>query len=142
MFKIKSLLLSIIFLFLSCSNYEPNKHNYHEIKDYNINWSDIFIQDDDDYLVYFYSERCGHCNEIKQDVISFSLEDIFPLYFICTDIEVIIGPTKDLIGVDSIDDFYIFGTPFLIRIYQHAIASYYVGSNEVKDYISILKNNY
>ena len=138
--KLKLLVLPITFLG-SCSNQASViKHNYHEIRDHLISWSDVFIQNEDDYIVYFYSERCGHCNDIKQDVISFYLEDIFPMYFVCTDIEAIIGPSNDLLGIDNINDFYIFGTPFLSRLISHKVDSYFVGSEEVKECISILKN--
>ena len=137
--KLKFLLFPF-FLLVSCSTEELIYHNYHETKSCLISWSDVFNQNEDDYLVYFYSESCGHCNEIKQDVISFYLEDIYPMYFVCTDIEVVLGPKNNLVGIDNIDDFYIFGTPFLLNLVDHAVSSYYAGANEVKDYISILKN--
>ena len=137
--KFKCLLFPLLLL-SSCSSEEPIYHNYHEIKCSLISWSDVFVQEEDDYLVYFYSERCGHCKEIKQDIISFYLEDIYSMYFVCTDIEVTFGPNKNLAGIDNIDDFYIFGTPFLLNLVEHKVSAYYIGANEVKEHISILKN--
>lgn len=32
----------------------------------------ITSQDEDEYLVYYYSENCGYCNEIKQKVLNFA----------------------------------------------------------------------
>ena len=136
MHRFKYLLL-LSFLLFSCSD-DATIHNYHEIKEHLISWNSVFEQSEDDYLVYFYSERCGHCNEIKQYVISFYLEGSYPMYFVCSDFEVVLGPKKDLKGIDNIDDFYIFGTPFLVRILLHSIESYYVGVEEVKQCISIL----
>ena len=136
MHRFKYLLL-LPFLLLSCSE-DVTIHNYHEIREHLISWNSVFEQSEDDYLVYFYSERCRHCNEIKQYVISFYLEGSCPMYFVCSDFEVVLGPKKDLKGIDNIDDFYIFGTPFLVRILLHSIESYYVGVEEVKQCISIL----
>ena len=136
-------ILNLLFLSLvsicSCSDSKtPIAHNYHEIKNHLISWGDIFAQDSDDYYVYFYSERCGHCKEIKQDVISLYLTYRFDFYFVCTDIKAVFGSPIDLIGIDDIDDFYIFGIPFLIHLVEHQLSEYHQGSKEVKDCISIL----
>ena len=40
--------------------------------------------------------------------------------------------------IDSIDDFYIFGTPFMIEIKEHSVSGYYAGANEILESISIL----
>ena len=140
--KFKTLFF-LTLLFASCSQEtEPAKHNYHEIKDSQISWSDIFVQEEDSYYVYFYSELCGHCSDIKQDVISFYLKEEYVLYFVCTDYEKVTGPKKDLKGIDNIDEFYIFGTPFMVLLDDHIISDYYVGSSEILELISILENNY
>ena len=134
---IKSLVIPLLILCGCNANNQPEEqHNYHEIKDRLILWNNIFNQDEDDYLVYFYSERCGYCNEIKQDVLKFYLQEYMPMYFVCTDYDVVVGPRSDLTGVDSIEDFFIFGTPFLARLKQHIVFNYYVGVSEIRDYIS------
>ena len=133
----KLILSTLIAMLASCSSYETIKHNYHEIKDHLISLSDIFIQEEDTYLVYFYSERCGHCNELKQDILSYYFKQITPMYFICTDIEIVTGPPKDLLGISDINEFYIFGTPFLTLIKDGTVADYYVGKVQILDFISI-----
>ena len=135
--KIISLVIPLLILCGCKSNQTTEEsHNYHEIKDRIIEWNYIFEQEEDDYLVYFYSERCGYCNEIKQDIIRFYLNEYMPMYFVCTDYDVVIGPKSDLTGVDNIDDFFIFGTPFLSRLLNHKVANYYVGVSEIRNYIS------
>ena len=131
-----------LLLLCGCSPQKPpeEEHNYHEIKDKLIDWNYIFEQEENDYLVYFYSERCGYCNEIKQDIIKFYLAEIIPMYFVCTDFDAVVGPRGDLTGVDNIDDFYIFGTPFLSRLKNHKIANYYVGVSEIRSFISTYKS--
>ena len=112
-------------------------HNYHEIKDRIINWEYIFEQEENDYYVYFYSEKCGYCNDIKQEVIKFYLAQFVTMYFVCTDYEVVVGPRSDLTDINIIDEFYIFGTPFLARLLNHKISNYYVGVNEIRDFIDM-----
>ena len=137
MHKLISLVLPLMLL-VGCT---PNKsieekHNYHEIKDRLIAWNDIFIQEEEEYYVYFYSERCGHCNDIKQNIINFYYKDVVYMYFVCTDIDSVTGPRSDIKGIDNIDDFYIFGTPFLTQLSSHKINDYYVGVSEIKGFIS------
>lgn len=140
--KFKTLLF-LTLIFTSCNQeIEPVKHNYLEIKDSLIPWSDVFIQEENSYYVYFYSELCGHCSDIKQDVISFYLKEEYVLYFVCTDYEKVIGPKKDLTGINNTDDFYIFGTPFMVLIEDHIVSEYYAGSGEILELISILENYY
>ena len=138
--KCKSLLIPLLVLCGCTTTKKEELHNYHEIKDRQIEWNSIFKQEEEDYLVYFYSERCGYCNEIKQDVLKFYLADYLPMYFVCTDYDAVVGPRSDLTGVDNIDDFYIFGTPFLARLLEHKIANYYVGVSEIRQFISGYKS--
>ena len=138
----KTICIVIPLLLLLGCNQKSNAqvtHNYHETKSSLIPWSDIFSQEEEDYLVYFYSELCGHCNEIKQTVISFYLKELIDMYFVCTDIEAVFGNKKDMTGVDNVDDFYICGTPFLARIEEHQVSEYYVGSNAIVSYINQFK---
>lgn len=133
--KIICLLTSLCLLGCKSEKTKEENHNYHEIKSCLLNWSDVFNQSETDYLVYFYSERCGHCNEIKNEIISYYYSTDNKLYFVCTDIDSVIGPVKDLTGIDNIDDFYIFGTPFLIRIYEFMVKEYYAGTKAILNFI-------
>ena len=63
-------------LILGCS---PNKeakaieYDYSDVADLTICWNDILSVESDKYFAYIYSRTCGHCNEIKQDVITYAL---------------------------------------------------------------------
>ena len=57
------------------------------------------------------------------------------MYFVCTDIDAVFGSQTDLTGINNITDFYIFGTPFLARLVEHAISIYYVGASAILDFI-------
>ena len=132
--------LSLVLPILLITGCEPKKqvqkeqHNYHEIKDRLIDFANVFDQAEFDYLVYFYSERCAHCNEIKNDVITYYLNSDKDMYFVCTDLDVVFGPQSDLTGIDNIDDFHIFGTPFLVRMVEHKVNEYYAGTRAILSY--------
>ncbi len=131
-------LLAFSLIISSCGSIEePIKHNYHEIKDRLLNWNQIFEPSEDYYQIYFYSERCGHCNDIKQDILNYYFKSITAMYFVCTDYEVILGPKSDLTGIDNVDEFYIFGTPFLVEFKDHKVDNYYVGKEQIISFISI-----
>ena len=112
-----------------------------EIKDYSevdtsISWNEVFSFEGE-YLVYFYSEHCAHCKEIKSLVLTYYSEHIETMYFVCTDEYAIFSKGDNLIGMKSIEDFYILGTPFLIRIYEKELVNYYAGSSKISEYIDM-----
>ena len=101
-----------------------------------ISWYEVFSFNGE-YLVYFYSEHCAHCKEIKNEVLYYYSKHIETMYFVCTDEYAVFSKGDNLIGMTSIDDFYILGTPFLIRIYEKELVNYYAGSSKIAEYIDM-----
>ncbi len=135
--KLSSLIIPIFVLTGCQAKAKPVvQHNYHEIKDRRINWEDIFSQEESDYLVYFYSEHCGYCSSIKNEVISYYLKTDKVMYFVCTDLGATFGPQSNLVGIDNVTNFYIFGTPFLVRIMEFKVLEYYVGASSILEFIN------
>ena len=144
----KSLLIcGLIIISVSCSKSSKESissiiYDYDLTQDKTIEWNDLFNQNPDFYYVYVYSPKCGYCNDIKQDVLNYCFNLSSSMYFVCTDNDIVIGPPKDLVGLNNIEEFYIFGTPFLIEVKERAVANYYAGKEEILAFISIwLKNN-
>ena len=48
-------------------------HEYFEVEDMSINWSDILNQNKTTYYVYIYSTTCNHCKELKNWIIETAL---------------------------------------------------------------------
>lgn len=98
-----------------------------------INWVDTFKQEEDDYLVFFHSDTCSHCQEIMGDVIAFANSSIKKTYF--ANIESpegkmpIVKGSEPLLDIDNISDFYIPGTPTLIEIKEGVV----IANNPGKD---------
>ena len=135
------LLLFTCLLLTGCgaTNTKPEKQYDYEDVTRHIDWYDSFDQEENEYLVYYYSDTCSHCSRIKNDIIEYYFSNIETLYFVNTNQNSVFGKTKDLTGLSDIESFYIFGTPFLIRFKDWKISDYYPGSNSVLTYINSKK---
>ena len=133
----KSLLIcGLIIISVSCSKSSKESissiiYDYDLTQDKTIEWNNLFNQNPDFYYVYVYSPKCGHCNDIKQDVISYSLDkDNF--YFVLFDTNV---PTSefylDCVGSKDVKDVSIAGTPSLLTIENHILIKNIAGSNAI-----------
>lgn len=108
-------------------------HDYGEVRDIHISYENIFKMPEDDYLVYFYSLYCGHCLEIKDEVIEFALCEDGGIYFVREAPEVAVIKEEDVItGVDDIADFGILGYPSLVEIKEGAVALSVAGAEPVR----------
>ena len=103
-----------------------------------IKWVEVFEQEEDRYLVYFYSETCGYCKNIKEEFISYYLLNKEKIYFVDAIKEnaVFHGGASALLGVNCIEDFYVPGTPFLAEITNWAVTNYYAGMEAIRMYVS------
>lgn len=134
----KSLLL-LVLLLSGCSNTHANiitkEYDYLDVSTH-IDWIDVFSQVEDLYLVYFYSLTCGHCKEIKQDILSYYFSSNETIYFVQADENTVYGSSGELIGISDISNLFIYGTPFLIKLENHSLIEYYGGEKEIREYIN------
>ena len=133
----KKVILLLCSLLVSCGSSHKEavvEYDYSDVSTH-IDWYDSFVQEEDDYLVYYYSETCSHCNSIKQQVIRYYLSEKEPMYFVNTNLNSKFGPVKELSGINDIDSFYIFGTPFLLRVKEHMVSDYYPGTKKILEYL-------
>ncbi len=132
----KILLLPIVtFLLTSCTTKQKEQtkgFDYEDVVNLTIDWEAIMSVESKDYYAYIYSPICGHCNEIKQEVICYSLIHYGTLYFVeySSDIP-IINDKEALIDKDKVEDLGIVGTPSMFRIINHVVKENIVGSKEI-----------
>ena len=137
----KTILITLPFLLICCStpykseNGEPIKYDYDDIPS-KIEWNDIFSQEEKEYKVYFFSRTCAHCSNIKDIFLKYYFSYVENVYISETDENTVFGPLSDLTGIDKIEDFYIFGTPFLVNIKNWTVTYYYSGEKAIREYIS------
>ena len=86
------------------------------INNHEILWLDVLKQEENNYLVFIYSETCGHCHDMMDEIIDFAKSEILPTYFINTqNYEVpIFKEIKE--NITSIDELGILGTPSILEI--------------------------
>ena len=132
-------LLPLSLCLLSCQStsnsqettYILPKHDYSEIIDKTIKWNDLFNQGQLLYYVYIYSVTCSHCQNIKDEIISKSLE-LDNFYFIEYKKDIPIIKNASLtIGMNDIKDIGILGTPTLIWILDKEVAKNLAGEKEI-----------
>jgi len=144
----KRLSLLSLALLLSCSpsaNASDSGENAQEstsFLDYSevttqIKWVDIFEQEEERYLIYFYSEYCGYCRDIKEEFLTYYFGADEKIYFVDSIKEKAVykSGAEWIIGVNNIDDFFIPGTPFLVEISNWNVTNYYIGVSAIRLYI-------
>lgn len=133
--------LSICLLLVSCTKekqIESLIYEYEDVKHLSLEWNNLFIVEDDDYYTYIYSETCGHCRDIKQEVITKSLETE-KIYFVLFNKEIpIISDKEVVIGKNDFESLGIIGTPTLFRIQNHMISEHHVGSHDILETLTNL----
>ena len=122
-------------LMIGCSNNEEAKaieYDYSDVAFLTICWNDILNVDSLEYFAYIYSSTCGHCSEIKQEVISYALVNKGSLYFVPfnKDIPIINDRTIPIEKV-KVEDLGIVGTPSMFLIVNHVVKENYVGKKEI-----------
>ena len=144
--KLRILPFVLTVLFASCSpakSEQMSKNTFSEYKqaiDPKIMWSDCLSQNEDHYLVFFYSDTCAHCHEIMGDVLLFKEANILKMYFLNTreqDIKIPISINTDsTIGIDATDDLFIAGTPTIIEVESWKVKANVAGTDNCLTFLN------
>ena len=124
-------LISILVLVLSACEPEPEPEpielDYLDFPNHLItSYNDAEKINENKYVVYYYSETCGHCHTIKQDVLEF-FEDFETLPFYILNI----FRTTDY---STLEEFI--GTPTVFVMSDDQVSETYIGVDEVYEFIS------
>lgn len=133
--KLLSLTFILLTLLSSCSIRNDSDliyEDYNQLEEYQITLKDLFSQSNSEYFVYIYSFSCLHCQNIKEEVISFVISEKYPTYLIeyTKDIP-ISNNVEDCIGSSSYADVTIKGTPSLLQIKNGYLILNVAGSKEI-----------
>lgn len=139
----KIFLMALLMLMCGCQKQanrsQQKTYDYTDVADYFIEWSGILSQKEEEYMVYVFSYSCGHCKDIKQDILKAIIENERTIYLIEFSYEIPIVDNNSVYeGVDRYEDLGIIGTPTLFSISNKAVKDRYTGSKEI---ISTLYNN-
>ena len=115
---------------------ESYQYDYKDVAQFTINKEEIFSFANNSYYVYFYKENCSHCNSIKQAIIEEAINRNDIYFFDDTnDILKVKDLKNSIIGISKSEDIFIYGTPMLINILQGEISSYYLGTEQILNFI-------
>ena len=124
--KLHTLSLLLAAVFTSCSPSKSESSSKNAVQEYGIiikqeiNLSDCLSQEEEDYLVFFHSDTCGHCKEIIDDVTLFASSNIIKTYFLNVSKSENKVPRCSLedvdIGIDKFSDLKIVGTPTIVEV--------------------------
>lgn len=141
----KLLSFSLLLAIVGCSNssitesldYTPSfSHDYDEVGERFITWESLFDINNDWYFVYVFSYTCGHCQNIKNEVIEYSLNhDNFYFVEYSKDIP-ILATVEETINQTEIQYVGILGTPSLLEVYNKVLINNVAGEKEISKIIA------
>ena len=143
----KLILLPLITLIVSCKpqTSSNSKIDYGIMERQSVTWAECLSQTESNYLVFFYSETCSSCREIKRDVVVFATSNVVKTYFLdvakpinnvqtCPEDEIVVG-------VDNIEDLYIVATPTFIEVENGRTTVNVVGKERCLGLLETLQNS-
>ena len=103
---------------------------------YQIPWLELLNQRENNYLVFVYSETCGYCHDMLDEIIDFALSDILPTYFINTQNNEVPISSEYVTNISDINALSIRGTPTVIEVKEGVVISNSAGLDECLNYLA------
>lgn len=115
---------------------EITHHNYFEIENKSVLWSQVFEVDKSNYFVYYYSPTCSHCAELKDWIIEKALE-LGNVYFVKESaMDVISKDVSESIGARTVDKISIQGYPSLLQIENKTVIKNAAGKTQIQNILN------
>ena len=106
------------------------------VADNSIKWQNILNQEENKYIVFFYSETCAYCHEMQEEVIDFAITCPLKTYFLdVMENEVPIDSNKKN-GVSNYEEASINGTPSILEIENATITANISGIDDCLTYLN------
>ena len=86
------------------------------IKNKEIPWLEALNQEENHYIIFVYSETCGHCHDMMDEIIDFAKSDILVTYFINTRKNEVPISREIIENTTDITELGILGTPTILEI--------------------------
>ena len=130
--KIILIIINLLFL-TSCGSRYPKNLDYDYFANNTISFDAAINIKMEEKYIYVFSKHCGHCQNIKKEILKFAYDHITAFFFV--------SYSKDIKSCDQQDDLTtcIKGTPTLFYFNAETV-SIYVGQNEIIDYIKTISN--
>ena len=136
-------------LIASCTPTEESTPQYKTFKEFqvvvdnSIKWPDILNQEENKYIIFFYSETCAYCHEMQQEVIDFAITCPLKTYFLNTSENTVPIKEDKVINVKNYEEASITGTPTILEVNDATITGNIAGIDDCLTYLNAqrLKQN-
>ncbi len=131
--KLLVILVSFLLITLaSCVPQPTEEYEYSDFEDHLIStYNEAENLQNNKYIVYYYSQNCGHCQTVKQDVLGFfDSFEMLPFY--------IFDISSAVFGTSGLDEFI--GTPTIFIMSDNQVSEAYIGSVNIITFIEKYKN--
>lgn len=138
--KIKIIFLIIFNLITlnGCKNDVSSLNNF-SIENLTIPYEEnIFSLKESEYYILFYSPKCKACLDTLKFVEYLYNENNFDIYLInILENKITINKLHQTnLNCSSLNDFYLFKTPYIVNIYNGTIVSEETGFNNIRNYLN------
>ena len=134
--------LAILAVTVSCSPAHSTAIKEKEYQDYEIvrsnqiRWLDVLKQQEDNYIVFVYSETCLYCHEMLNEIVEFASGDFLKTYFVNGSINKIKISEDFGIGITNIEELSIKGTPSIIEVSESMVVANVPGIDQCLTYLN------
>jgi len=133
--------LAILAVTVSCSpvvdtaNKKTNE-DYKIVQEHQISWPDILNQKENNYIVFIYSETCGYCHDMIDEIVDFATSDILVTYFVNSSTSKATISEDYEIGITDINDLSIKGTPSIVEVLDKMVIANVPGLDQCLTYLN------
>lgn len=118
--------------------------SYNDYEEYFIETEQIFNQEENDYLIYFFSMYCNACYDLKQKIFDY-IDNKHPLYFVDCSKQDIYRFVKDGTNIPdeviknsnfhatSVQAITISSIPCLLKVKEHKVENTWIGFQECNE---------
>ncbi len=131
----------ILIAFPSCqkSKQRNSEYDYVDFDHLQIQWKDLFTQEESFYYVYFYSEQCYYCESFKSDFFDYISTSKNIFFLLSYQPEIPIKKDIDMtIGAESLDKMWFGGTPSLIYLENNVVKDNVLGVQNISSYLKLI----
>ena len=133
--------LTSLAIVVSCSPSRETTNNKNVIeqeeiiKNQSISWFDALNQKENNYIIFVYSETCGYCHDMMDEIVDFAKSEILVTYFINSQIYKVPISNEIKENIADINQLSILGTPTILEIDNKIVVNNIAGIDKCLNFL-------
>ena len=133
--------LTSLAIVVSCSPSRETTNNKNVIeqeeiiKNKSISWLDALNQKENNYIIFVYSETCGYCHDMMDEILDFAKSEILVTYFINSQIYKVPISNEIKENIADINQLSILGTPTILEIDNKIVVNNIAGIDKCLNFL-------